>query len=92
LVERAFGSHTVDLMSSDSNAMRNPERKLLRHFTPWSMSLTAGVDVFAQDLAQESNPYVFPPYGMIFPVLSLLKEQKVPLCTCVLPCIQPVPL
>jgi hypothetical protein len=55
LVERAFSPHTVDLMSSDSDAMKNPQGELLRYFTSLPMPLTAGVDMFAQDLTQEIN-------------------------------------
>lgn len=63
---------------------------VLRHFTPCPMPFTAGVDVFAQNIRKELNPYVFPPFGMVFPVLSFLKEQEIPVCTCILPYRQPV--
>lgn len=33
----------------------------------------------------ETNPYCFPPFALIAPLLSLLKEQKVRRCTLILP-------
>lgn len=54
--------------------------------------MSAGVYIFAQDLSEEINPYVFPPFGVIFPVISYLKEQNVRYCTCVVPFLQPVPV
>lgn len=92
IVEKVFGPHTVDLMASDSNSMKAKGGGVLRHFTPCPMPFTAGVDVFAQNIRKELNPYVFPPFGMVFPVLSFLKEQEIPVCTCILPYRQPVPV
>lgn len=41
---------------------------MFRHFTPCPMTLTAGVDVFAQNIQKELNPYAFSPFCMAFPV------------------------
>ncbi|XP_062568476.1 uncharacterized protein LOC134230659 [Saccostrea cucullata] len=75
LVEMAFGPHTVDLMSLDSNAMKTPEGVPLRHFTPSPSPFSAGVNVFAQDIIKEENPYVNPPFNIILPLLKFLKDQ-----------------
>lgn len=64
---------------------------MFRHFTPCPMTFTAGVDVFAQNIQKELNPYAFSPFCMAFPVLSFLKEQKIPVL-CILPYLQPVPV
>ena len=90
-VEKTYGPHTVDLMAADSNAMTDKAGEPLRHFTPCPMPQSAGVDLFAQDLKGEVNCYVFPPFGMIFPVLAFLREQRMSGCTCVLPDFQPRP-
>lgn len=51
-----------------------------------------GVNVFAQDVAIEKSPYVFPPFHLVFPVLCLLKEQKVKRCTIIVPIVHPRPV
>ena len=91
LVELRYGPHTVDLMSLDSNVMKTKDGRPLRHFTPWPTPLSSGVNVFGQNVREEVNPYVFPPFGLILPILCLLEEQKVS-CTVVVPKIQPLPL
>lgn len=83
-IQDGFGPHTVDLMSLDSNAMVDADGQPLRHFTPWETPHTAGVDVFAQQIPLEQNPYVFPPKPMVSPVLHFLEEQQVPACTMVI--------
>jgi len=60
-VEHAFGPHSSDLMSLDSNAMVDVEGKVLRHFTPYPTPNSDGVDVFSQPVEKELNPYVHPP-------------------------------
>lgn len=91
-VEQLFGPHTVDLMSLDSNCMKDRYGKMLRHFTPYPTILSDGVNVFVQNVNEEENPYVFPPFQMIFPLLKLLKEQNVKCCTMVLPMFQEKPI
>ncbi|KAJ8300322.1 LOW QUALITY PROTEIN: hypothetical protein KUTeg_021841 [Tegillarca granosa] len=76
-VEDCFGPHTVDLMSLDSNVMCSSDNKPLRHFTPWPTPETAEVNVFSRDLTKESNPYVYPPFVLIFPLLNFLREQRI---------------
>lgn len=91
-VEQLFGPHTVDLMSLDSNCMKDRYGKMLRHFTPYPTVLSDGVNVFVQNVNEEENPYVFPPFQMIFPLLKLFKEQNVKCCTMVLPIFQEKPI
>ena len=76
-IENLFGPHTVDLMATDSNTMLSQTGAPLRHFTQTFSPGSSGVNVFAQDLSGESNPYVFPPFHLIFPLLCFLREQKV---------------
>lgn len=85
-----YGPHTVDLMSLDANAMKAANCQILRRFTPCPMSFSAGVDIFAQDLSKEISHYVYSPFGMVFPVITLLKKQYVRYCSCIIPYIQPV--
>ena len=91
LVEEKFGPHTVDLMSLDSNVMKSKDGTGLRHFTPFPTPSSSGVNVFAHNLSGE-NAYVYPPFALIHPVLLWLKEQKVGLCTCVVPLMRPLPV
>ncbi|KAK6175833.1 hypothetical protein SNE40_014216 [Patella caerulea] len=90
-VESIYGPHSVDLMALDSNTMTLSDGTPLRHFTPTFSPLSSGVNVFCQTLESESNPYVFPPYGMIFPILCFLEQQHVE-CTVVVPQIRPLPI
>ena len=92
LVERHFGPHKVDLMALDSNAMKSSDGMSLRHFTPGPSPLSPGVNIFSQNISCETNPYVFPPISMIFPLVSFLKEQHVRGCTLVAPVLQSFPI
>ena len=85
LVDDTFGPHTCDLMALDSNCAVAEDGSLLRHFTPYPTPLSAGVNVFAQNVGLEHNPYVFPPLSMIPPLLAFLQESAVPRCTVLLP-------
>ena len=84
-LQNSFGPHTCDLMALDSNSMKDENGEALRHFTPHPMPASAGINVFAQEVELEVNPYVFPPISMIPPVLNFLKERRVAACTIVLP-------
>ena len=72
-------------MSLDSNVMRNAVDLPLRHFTPFLTPGSAGVKVFSQTLCPSDNLYVFPPFALILPVLSFLRDQRVRFCTMVIP-------
>lgn len=91
-IQHLYGPHSVDLMSLDSNVMKSCNGEPLRHFTPWLTPLSSGVNVFSQDLTKELNLYVFPPFGLIFPLLCLLEEQGVSRCTLVVPELKPIPV
>lgn len=90
-VENRFGPHSVDLMFLDSNAMKSVDGEPLRHFTPWLTPHASGVTVLSQDLRKELNPYVYPPFGLVFPLLCLLEEQCVS-CTLVVLEFKPIPI
>lgn len=92
VVDEMYGPHTVDLMATDANVMMSTSGLPLRHFTQYPSPQTAGVNVFAQDVAIEKSPYVFPPFHLVFPVLCLLKEQKVKRCTIIVPIVHPRPV
>ena len=85
IVEQMFGPHSVDLMALDSNVMCSREGERLRHFTPGPSPHSAGVNVFAQAVELEDNPYVFPPICLVAPILQLLKERRVKGCTVLVP-------
>lgn len=96
-VQEMFGGssgHTIDLMALDSNAQLDYEGQPLPHFTHGPSAHSLGVNMFAQnlnvlgDLAR--NPYVFPPFCLIGPVLSFLKEFRIPF-TIIVPDLFPRP-
>ena len=91
-VQQIFGPHSVDLMAMDSNCMKDIFGHPLRHFTPFPTPNSAGVNVFAQDLSNVKNPYVFPPFQLVFPLLKFLKEQRLQQCTVILPRPYPLPI
>ena len=79
-VQDWFGPHTFDLMSLDSNCMKNAEGQQLPHFTPWPLPESSGVNVFCQHLTSEHNYYVFPPFNMVGAMVSfLLHDCRTPL-------------
>ena len=77
-VEQAFGGvtgHTFDLMALDSNAVIGRDGVQLPHFSPILSPRSQGVNLFCQDLGERdnmSNPYVFPPFALLSPVLKFL--------------------
>ena len=60
-VQRAYGPHDFDLCALDSNSVLSHDRHSLPHFTPWPTPNSSGVNVFAQEIPQDLNLYVFPP-------------------------------
>lgn len=85
LVQTLFGPHSVDLMATDSNCLRNLDGSKVKHYTKDPTPLSDGINIFSQELSQEENAYVFPPFAIIFPVLKYLQEQKCKLCTFIVP-------
>ena len=86
ILQEQFGGssgHTVDLMALDSNSMKDREGNILKHFTPFHSPLSSGVNAFAQDVSLCENCYVFPPFSLLWPVLSFVKENKLT-CTVVI--------
>jgi hypothetical protein len=79
LVDHHFGGefgHRFDLMALDSNAQRDRDGHSLPHFTPFPSPNSSGINLFCQDFCVRGlpmdNPYVFPPFGLIGPVLLFL--------------------
>lgn len=92
VVAGKFGPHTVDIMALDSNVMKSPTGEKLRHFSPFPMPGSAGTNVFAQEVENVTNPYVFPSFYLILPLLSLFKARHVGGCTMVLALVTPRPV
>ncbi|CAC5368150.1 unnamed protein product [Mytilus coruscus] len=91
LVESLYGPHSIDLMSLDSKVMKLAAGVPLKHFTPWPTPCSAGVNLFSQNLRNEQNLYVYPPFVLVFPVLSLLREQGIS-CTIIVSEMRPLPI
>lgn len=95
LVDRLFGGvygHSIDLMALDSNAVVGRDGTPLPHFSPSPNA--QGVNLFAQDLGKvrnATNPFVFPPFGLIGAVLHFLYPFRIPF-TIIVPEIYPRPL
>lgn len=85
ILQEKFGPHSIDLMALDSNVMRDIKGNPLKHFTPYPCPSLSPVNVFAQDFASDDNPYVYPPFCLVSPVLQLLFDQKPKMCTFVFP-------
>ena len=88
LVEDEFGGasgHTLDFMALDSNARVGWNGETLPHSTPFPSPGSSGVNFFPQDILDSkfsmSNPYVFPPFNLIGPVVRFLCGFWVPFTT-----------
>lgn len=92
MVEKAFGPHTVDLMALDTNCQLDQHGVPLRHFTPYPTPKSCGVDIFAQNLGLEKNPYCYPPLCLMGPVVALLETSGVAQATLIAPSINPLPV
>lgn len=83
-MEQAFGGvtgHTFDLMAFDSNAVCGRDGVQLPHFSPTLSPRSQGVNLFCQDLGEMdnmSNPYLFPPFAILGPVLKFLYRFGIP--------------
>lgn len=81
-IQQQFGGergHSVDLMALPSNARTDLEGRILPFFSPYPCPFCSGVNIFAQMVQPSTiglfeNPYVFPPIGLIAPVLEFLKS------------------
>lgn len=94
LIQTQFGGdrgHTVDLMSLDSNCMKDKSGNSLKHFSPFPNPESAGVNVFAQIIGKNENCYVNPPFTMIGPVINFLKENQLT-CTVIVPAADVTPV
>lgn len=92
MIQGKFGPYSVDLMSLDSNVMKDEFGKSLKHFTPYPKPFSAGVNVSSHRLENEKNPYVFPPFGLIFPLLKFFNSTVVRVCTMAVPLSYPKPI
>ena len=82
-VQREFGGstgHTFDLTSLGSNVLKDRFGNSLSRFTPALSPVSAGVNVFAQDLATFGSlmqcPYIFPTPVLVGPGLRYLQSMK----------------
>ena len=89
-VQQAFGPHTIDLMSLDSNVQFDEKGVPLRHFTPFYTPMSSGINVFAQVISRDENAYVFPPFVMMGPLLKFLLQARITV-TIIAPQLSPIP-
>ena len=89
-VQQAFGPHTIDLMSLDSNVQFHEKGVPLRHSTPFYTPMSSGINVFAQVISRDENAYVFPPFVMMGPLLKFLLQACINV-TIIAPQLSPIP-
>lgn len=83
-MEQAFGGitgHTFDLMALDSNEVIGRDGVQLPQFSPSLSPRSQEMNPFCQDLGKMdnlSNPYLFPPFGLLGPVLKFLYRFGIP--------------
>ncbi|KAI8494118.1 hypothetical protein Bbelb_284650 [Branchiostoma belcheri] len=65
----------TDLMALPSNVQSSRLGQKLRFFSPYPTPHCDGVNVFSQDLSKR-NAYVFPPFGLIGPLIKFVIQQK----------------
>ena len=69
--QQIFGSHSLDLMTIDSNCMKDIFGHHLRHFTSFPTPNSAGVNMFAKKLSNVKNPYVFRPFQFGVSIITI---------------------
>ena len=74
LVERGFGPHSFDLMSFDRHCRRDRSGRLLPHYSPRPTPASQEINAFSQPIPLEHNIYVFPPFGLVGPLLRYFIE------------------
>ena len=72
--------------------MLDKNQNRLKYFSPFPLKSAAGINLFSQDISQEENAYVFPPFCLVFPVLKFLRESGIGRCTVIVPALNPVPI
>jgi hypothetical protein len=82
-------------MALDTNAQQDFSGHPLPHFTPFPTPGSAGVNLFTQcpktTPAFWDNPYVFPPFSLVGPVVRFLLPFHIPFTIIVpVPCPKPV--
>ena len=65
-------------MALHSNAQLDDEGIPLPHLTPWPTPYSQGTNLFPQDFHDLSNPYVFPPFALVAPVLKFVSQSRRP--------------
>lgn len=68
-------------MALNSNVMLGRKGAPLPYFSPHPVPQSAGVNLFSQnllDFEDMTNPYVFPPFGLVGPVLKFLYAFGIP--------------
>ena len=71
-----FGPFQWDIMASSVNVKTDTLGKKLKFFSRYFSKGCDRVNVFQQNISILDEVYCFPPFGLVSPILSLLKEQK----------------
>ena len=71
-----FGPFQWDIMASSVNVKTDTLGKKLKFFSRYFSKGCDRVNVFQQNISTLDEVYCFPPFGLVSPILSLLKEQK----------------
>ena len=62
-------------MALDSNVMSGKNGQPLKHFTPYHMPFSKGINMFSQIVGIDENCYVFPPYNLALPVIKFIIQN-----------------
>ncbi|KAK3741229.1 hypothetical protein QZH41_017137, partial [Actinostola sp. cb2023] len=77
-IDVTFGPHSIDMMALPSNVRTDRAGRPLRFFSQLPCPESEGTNVFAQNIAEHENCYVFPPFSLIGPLLKHLQSQGCP--------------
>ncbi|KAK3737963.1 hypothetical protein QZH41_000765 [Actinostola sp. cb2023] len=77
-IDVTFGPHSIDMMALPSNVRTDRAGRPLRFFSQLPCPESEGTNVFAQNIAEHENCYVFPPFSLIAPLLKHLQSQGCP--------------
>jgi hypothetical protein len=84
LVQRAFGPHAVDLMSSAALTHASVDGRRLPFVSRFASPEAVSYDVFRASLSPGVAYYAHPPPPLIMPLLAHLRERQAA-CTVVVP-------
>lgn len=75
LLQQAYGTHTLDLLTLASNAQLDLSSRQLHFYAPFPNPGCSGANVFTQNISPSENAYAFLPFVFMGPLLKFPSPQ-----------------